>query len=126
MSSFIIRYPFHQFGLNFLTLYLLCEGRSISDFGYSEIELVLSQILKRMWKDNPQQISQDFFNRIKTPSWRIMKFIESLLLAMKSNTNSDFSLNKQTHAWCLSAFNETSALQVGFHDMIECRWLNGL
>lgn len=98
----------------YLTIHLFDESRSISDFGYSEIELVISTILKRLWKDDPQQISQDFFHRIETPSWRKMKLVESLLLTMKSNNSSDFSLDKQTHLLCLQSFYKTSLLQVLF------------
>ena len=95
-----------------LTFYIFSEGRSISDFGYCEIELVLASILKRLWKSNPQEVTQDFFNRIQVPTWRTMKLVESVLLTMKENKTPDFSLDKQTHMMCLNAFNESCLLQV--------------
>ena len=83
-------------------------------------------MLKRMWKDNPKQVSDDFFNRINIPTWRTMKLMESLLLTMKNNHSSDYSLDKQTHAMCLQAFYETSALQVKLLFLYYHRHLNGL
>ena len=99
----------------FLTYYIFSEGRSISDFGYCEIELVLASILKRLWITNPQEVTQDFFNRIQVPTWRTMKLVESVLLTMKENKSPDFSLDKQTHQICLNAFNDSCLLQVVFY-----------
>ncbi|KAM7454095.1 hypothetical protein BLSTO_05149 [Blastocystis sp. subtype 1] len=79
-------------------------SRTISDFGYSEVELVLCFYLKQLWIADPSGLSAPFFQRLGTPTWRSMKLLEAFLQCMKSNNASDFSLPTETHNAALSAF----------------------
>ena len=86
--------------------------RTISDFGYSEVELVLCFDLKQHWITDPSGLSAAFFQRLGTPTWRSMKLLEAFLQCMKSNNASDFSLPTETHNAALSAFYNNGLKQV--------------
>lgn len=86
--------------------------RTISDFGYSEVELVLCFYLKQLWITDSPRLSATFFQRLDAPTWRSMKLLEAFLQCMKSNNASDFSLPTETHTAALNAFYNNGLKQV--------------
>ena len=96
----------------FLYTYLGDEKRSISEFGYSEIELVLSIFLKQLWGSNPSNTSSLLFQHLSGPTWRSMKLLSSLLNTIKSNDIPDFSLPTELHAFCVQSFFESGIKQI--------------
>lgn len=87
------------------------RSRSISEFGFSEIELVLSVFLKQLWSANPNEVSGMFFHRLGSPTWRSMKLLQSLLTTMKCNEITDFTIPKEMHDYCLKAFYQNGVKQ---------------
>ena len=81
-------------------------NRSISDFGYSEVELVLCFFLKQMWISHASDLSVLFFQRLGSPSWRSMKLLEAFINA------SDFSLSTDMHKASLNAYYNNGFKQV--------------
>ena len=72
-TCFILQHPlFDHIPLRpifcFLYEYLGDEKRSISEFGYSEIELVLSIFLKQLWGSNPSNTSSLLFQHLTSPT----------------------------------------------------------
>ena len=100
----------HSF--RFLYAYLGDEKRSISEFGYSEIELVLAIFLKQLWGSNPSNTCSLLFQHISSPTWRSMKLLSSLLNCFKSNDIPDFSLPTELHAFCVQSFFESGVKQI--------------
>lgn len=116
-TCFILQHPlFDHIPLRpifcFLYEYLGDEKRSISEFGYSEIELVLSIFLKQLWGSNPSNTSSLLFQHLTSPTWRSMKLLSSLLNTIKSNDIPDFSLPTELHAFCVQSFFESNVKQI--------------
>ena len=87
-------------------------NRSISDFGYSEVELVLCFFLKQMWISHASDLSVLFFQRLGSSSWRSMKLLEAFIQCMKCNNASDFSLSTDMHKASLNAYYNNGFKQV--------------
>lgn len=90
-----------------LNAYLGDSRRSISDFGCSEVEVVLAVFLKLMWKDAPSAVCSMLFEKLGQPSRRSLKLLASLVQCMKMNNSADFAIPSSIQAECMEAyFNE--------------------
>lgn len=95
-----------------LNIYLGDSRRSISDFGCSEVEVVLAVFLKMMWKDSPSAVCSMFFEKIGQPTRRSLKLLASLVHCMKVNNSPDFSLPSSIHQQCTDAYFQDGFKQV--------------
>ena len=103
----VISFKMSVFIEEVLNIYLGDSRRSISDFGCSEVEIVLAVFLKLMWRNAPSAVCSMFFEKLGQPSRRSLKLLASLVQCMKMNNSTDFSIPSSMQKECMDAyFNE--------------------